>query len=141
MKDRAKPVFSLLASTTEEFDLGLVLEQHCNSLTCAGVLSEEEYIREYCRARGTALPDPDTYSFCLALALFRMAAILAGVGARALAGNASSSRAAQATSRLDRNHQGLCSPQNGRLPLHGHLHTAKSSPASEAVKNEHARDK
>ena len=51
-----------------------------------GVLSEEEYIREYCQARGMALPDPDTYSFCLALSLFRMAAILAGVGARALAG-------------------------------------------------------
>lgn len=49
----------------------------------------------YCQARGIAPPDANTYSFCMALSLFRMAAICAGVGARALMGNASSSRAAE----------------------------------------------
>ena len=43
------------------------------------------------------LPDASTYSFCMALSLFRIAAILAGVGARALQGNASSATASQVT--------------------------------------------
>ena len=49
----------------------------------------------YSEARGIPPPDATTYSFCLALSLFRMAAILAGVGARAAMGNASSSTAEQ----------------------------------------------
>lgn len=50
----------------------------------------------YCKARGIPPPDPATYAFCLALGLFRMAAISAGIGARAAAGNASSQLAAKA---------------------------------------------
>lgn len=61
----------------------------------AGVPSEQEYVAMYCAAAGVAKPDALTWSFYLALALFRAAAILAGVGARALAGNASSARAAE----------------------------------------------
>jgi len=61
------------------------------------VLSEAEYIAVYCKARGIPTPDDATYSFCMALSLFRMAAILAGVAARGLAGNASSKSAAQAS--------------------------------------------
>ncbi len=57
--------------------------------------SEEEYIGMYCNARGIARPDAVTWSFFMALSLFRAAAILAGVGARARLGNASSHRAAE----------------------------------------------
>lgn len=63
--------------------------------TCAGIPSEQEYIQIYCQARGIGVPDPTTYAFCLALSMFRIAAILAGVGARAQLGNASSKHAAQ----------------------------------------------
>jgi len=41
------------------------------------------------------VPEPTTYAFCQALSMFRIAAILAGVGARAQQGNASSKHAAQ----------------------------------------------
>ena len=49
----------------------------------------------YCQARGIGVPDPTTYAFCQALSMFRIAAILAGVGARAQQGNASSKHAAR----------------------------------------------
>ena len=49
----------------------------------------------YCQARGIGVPDPTTYAFCQALSMFRIAAILAGVGARAQLGNASSKQAAE----------------------------------------------
>lgn len=49
----------------------------------------------YCQARSIGVPDPTTYAFCQALSMFRIAAILAGVGARAQQGNASSKHAAQ----------------------------------------------
>ena len=52
-------------------------------------------MRVYSEARGIPPPDATTYGFCLALSLFRMAAILAGVGARAAQGNASSKTAEQ----------------------------------------------
>ena len=48
----------------------------------------------YCKARSIPPPDAQTWSFFMALSLFRAAAILAGVGARAKLGNASSDRAA-----------------------------------------------
>ena len=51
----------------------------------------------YCQARGIGVPDPTTYAFCQALSMFRIAAILAGVGARAQQGNASSKHAAEVT--------------------------------------------
>ncbi|KAL3143656.1 hypothetical protein ABBQ38_002451 [Trebouxia sp. C0009 RCD-2024] len=60
-----------------------------------GIPSEQEYIQMYCQARGIGVPDPTTYAFCQALSMFRIAAILAGVGARAQLGNASSKHAAQ----------------------------------------------
>ncbi|KAL0045390.1 hypothetical protein WJX82_005473 [Trebouxia sp. C0006] len=60
-----------------------------------GIPSEAEYIQMYCQARGIGVPDPTTYAFCQALSMFRIAAILAGVGARAQQGNASSKHAAQ----------------------------------------------
>ena len=49
----------------------------------------------YCQARGIGVPNPTTYAFCQALSMFRIAAILAGVGARAQLGNASSKHAAE----------------------------------------------
>lgn len=61
----------------------------------AGIPSEAEYVAVYCQARGIAAPSPHDWSFFVALGLFRLAAISAGVGARAKLGNASSSRAAQ----------------------------------------------
>ena len=48
----------------------------------------------YCKARSIPPPEAQTWSFFMALSLFRAAAILAGVGARAKLGNASSERAA-----------------------------------------------
>lgn len=59
-----------------------------SDLPALGVPSESELIDSYCRATGIgAIPN---WSFYMAFALFRMAAILQGVYARALAGNASS---------------------------------------------------
>jgi len=66
-----------------------------NVSSSAGIPSEAEYIQMYCQARGIGVPDPTTYAFCQALSMFRIAAILAGVGARAQQGNASSKHAAQ----------------------------------------------
>ena len=64
------------------------------SCTCAGIPTEAEYVATYCKARSIPPPDAQTWSFFMALSLFRAAAILAGVGARAKLGNASSDRAA-----------------------------------------------
>jgi alkylation response protein AidB-like acyl-CoA dehydrogenase len=61
----------------------------------AGIPTEEQYIQMYCKARGLQYPLNADWSFYLALALFRLASILAGVGARAKAGNASSRIAAE----------------------------------------------
>ena len=61
----------------------------------AGIPSEAEYVAMYCTAGGLAPPHPREWSFYIALALFRAAAILAGVGARARLGNASSKIASQ----------------------------------------------
>lgn len=47
----------------------------------------------YCEARGVPPPAPAVWAFFLALSLFRAAAILAGVGARARLGNAASAKA------------------------------------------------
>ncbi|KAK9918804.1 hypothetical protein WJX75_007054 [Coccomyxa subellipsoidea] len=59
-----------------------------------GLPTENEYIAAYCSVRGIAAPTAEVWSFFMALSLFRAAAILAGVGARAKLGNASSDRAA-----------------------------------------------
>jgi aminoglycoside phosphotransferase (APT) family kinase protein len=57
------------------------------------VPSEREYLAAYCDARGVPRPPAADWAFFLALSLFRAAAILAGVGARARQGNASSAQA------------------------------------------------
>lgn len=48
-----------------------------------GVPTLAEYIRVYCAARGVEVPTRHELVYFLALSLFRIAAILAGVGARA----------------------------------------------------------
>lgn len=58
-----------------------------------GVPSETEYILWYCEAAGIQVPGREGFGFYVALALFRLASILAGVGARAAQGNASSKMA------------------------------------------------
>ncbi|KAK9844638.1 hypothetical protein WJX74_005074 [Apatococcus lobatus] len=64
----------------------------------AGIPSEQEFIEAYCRERGCTAPDKLEWTFCIALSLFRCAAIVAGIGARARMGNASSKNALQAGS-------------------------------------------
>lgn len=59
----------------------------------AGIPSEEQYVRMYCQQRGMGAPAPDVWAFYVALALFKMASILAGVHTRALQGNASAADA------------------------------------------------
>ena len=58
-----------------------------------GLPSDDDHLHTYANARGTDLPDLRPW---LALAAFRLAAILAGVGARAAAGNAANPGAARA---------------------------------------------
>lgn len=60
-----------------------------------GIPSEEEFIAAYSAARGIPPPPLPSLAFHLALSMFRIASILAGVGARAAQGNASSAHAAQ----------------------------------------------
>jgi len=58
-----------------------------------GIPSEEEYVARYCERMGLRLiPD---WNFYMAFSMFRFAAILEGVGQRALGGNASSDKASQ----------------------------------------------
>jgi aminoglycoside phosphotransferase (APT) family kinase protein len=57
------------------------LEEH-------GILTENEYVETYCKARG--ISPPSNWSFYLALSLFRLGAIAQGVYKRGLDGNASS---------------------------------------------------
>ena len=54
---------------------------------------QEEFLSTYFAVRGISPVPPRLWAFYVALALFRMAAILAGVHSRALSGNASSSHA------------------------------------------------
>jgi hypothetical protein len=49
-------------------------------VTCSLI---QEYLRWYCEAAGVSPPSPSAWSFYLALSLFRLLAILAGVQARA----------------------------------------------------------
>ncbi|CAN5196512.1 phosphotransferase [soil metagenome] len=55
---------------------------------------EEELVARYCAKRQIARPSSEVYAFYTAFGLFRMAAILAGIRARAEQGNASSAHAA-----------------------------------------------
>lgn len=60
-----------------------------------GIPTEEQYIQLYCQVRNIPYPLQADWPFYLALSLYRLASILAGVGARAKQGNASSRIAAQ----------------------------------------------
>ena len=60
-----------------------------------GIPSESEYVAWYCRALSIDPPSQREWSFYLALALYRLAAILAGVQSRAKAGNASNANASR----------------------------------------------
>jgi len=55
-----------------------------------GVPTEDEFIDIYCTCRGVPPPSSKDWPFYVSLAIFRLASILAGVGARAKQGNASS---------------------------------------------------
>ncbi len=63
-----------------------------------GVPSLEEYLGEYCASRRMTRPQASDWNFYVSLALFRLASILAGVAARAEAGNASSAHASELAS-------------------------------------------
>ncbi len=56
-----------------------------------GIPSEEEFVADYCRRTGR--PGIPQWTFYLAFSLFRLTAILQGVYARALAGNAANANA------------------------------------------------
>ena len=62
-----------------------------------GIPTESEYLSRYLARRGVATrPDARAWSFYMAYNMFRLAAILQGVMARAVAGNASSAKAVEA---------------------------------------------
>lgn len=63
-------------------------------LATLGIPSESEYVAAYCRRTG--VDSIEDFDFYIAFGLFRLAAILAGVAARAKAGNASSAHALEA---------------------------------------------
>jgi len=63
-------------------------------LAAHAIPSEAELVARYCAKRTISAPSPEVYAFYKAFGLFRMAAILAGVRARAEQGNASSANAA-----------------------------------------------
>jgi aminoglycoside phosphotransferase (APT) family kinase protein len=68
-------------------------------LAALGIPAEADYVKAYCRRTGVdSIRDFDFY---VAFGMFRLAAILAGIGARARAGNASSAEA-EATGRRAR---------------------------------------
>jgi aminoglycoside phosphotransferase (APT) family kinase protein len=61
--------------------------------------SEQECVVEYCRIRGLPPIAPKDWAYYMVFCMFRLAAILQGVLARALQGNASSARALEAGNR------------------------------------------
>ncbi|GAX77668.1 hypothetical protein CEUSTIGMA_g5111.t1 [Chlamydomonas eustigma] len=63
-----------------------------------GVPSEKEYVAMYCKHAGVSPPSDQDWAFYLALSLFRLLSILAGVQARSKQGNASSASAASVAS-------------------------------------------
>jgi hypothetical protein len=70
-----------------------------HDLRALGIPEEDDYVRAYCKRTGReSLPDWDYY---MAFNMFRMAAILQGILARALQGSATSAQAAE-TGRLAR---------------------------------------
>jgi len=68
-----------------------------SDLKSLGIPTEEEYLEMYLGRVGIAdKPSPTAWSFYMAYNMFRMAGILQGVMARALAGNAASAQALEA---------------------------------------------
>jgi aminoglycoside phosphotransferase (APT) family kinase protein len=65
------------------------------NLESLGIPAESEYVRMYCERSGRAPIDPDTWDFCLAYNLFRLAAILQGIARRAIDGTSSSATAVE----------------------------------------------
>jgi len=66
-------------------------------LAALGIPAEDEYVESYLRrTRAMIRPTQEQWSFYLAYNLFRLAAILQGVMARAVHGNAASARAVEA---------------------------------------------
>jgi aminoglycoside phosphotransferase (APT) family kinase protein len=63
-----------------------------------GIPSEEAYVRQYCERTGLVTPDQLTqdWNFYMAYNLFRMAAILQGIGKRVQTGTAASAQAVSA---------------------------------------------
>jgi len=61
-----------------------------------GIPSEAECVADYCRRRGRPPVSPRDWTYYLAFNMFRLSAILQGVLARALQGNASSATALEA---------------------------------------------
>jgi aminoglycoside phosphotransferase (APT) family kinase protein len=71
-----------------------------SDLAALGIPDEQEYLALYLRRVGAAAaPDPQEWNFYMAYNMFRMAGILQGVKARALAGNAASAQALEAGNR------------------------------------------
>ena len=58
-----------------------------------GIPSEQEYVEAYCRRTGRDGIDPRDWEYYMVYNMFRIAAILQGVLARAMQGNASSAQA------------------------------------------------
>ncbi|RPI13922.1 MAG: phosphotransferase family protein [Lysobacterales bacterium] len=58
-----------------------------------GIPTEREYVAAYCRRTGRDGIDPRDWEYCMVYNMFRIAAIVQGVMARALQGNASSAQA------------------------------------------------
>jgi aminoglycoside phosphotransferase (APT) family kinase protein len=68
-------------------------------LSALGIPSESSYVQAYCVRTGRAPVAAEDWEFFLAFNMFRLAAILQGVLARALQGNAASAQALEAGSR------------------------------------------
>jgi aminoglycoside phosphotransferase (APT) family kinase protein len=68
----------------------------CVDFSALNIPAEEECVADYCRRRGRAPVAPREWSYYLAFCMFRLAAILQGVLARAIQGNASSATALEA---------------------------------------------
>lgn len=64
------------------------------NLAALGIPSEAEYLNAYCLRTG--IESIEDFDFYIAFGMFRLAAILAGIAARARAGNASSAHAEEA---------------------------------------------
>ena len=62
-------------------------------LAALGIPSEHEYVAAYCRRTGRAGIEPRDWEYYMVYNMFRIAAIVQGVMARALQGNASSAQA------------------------------------------------